>query len=361
MALRSLLLVLLLTITLTGFGQRGVLLEKYTSAWCGLCPDAHLTVDDLLASYPTLIPVLHHSSVDGMGNPDSQEWFQGFNIPGTPRGVVDRKGEDPLSMSALPHQWEARIQQRLDQPAPLDISVAASYQPDDRTLAIDVEATFSEAPPGGELRLNVMIVEDSVIGSGPGWDQSSYFNDPPGHPLEGLGNPLYDYPHRHVLREVLDGAWGTEGVFPENPAPGTPYQHNYQYAVPEEYQSEKLRVVAFVSRFHPTVLTQREVLNAEALDYADFSILSHTTEPKAAPRLVVFPNPAGSTVGVRLEGVDHAGAELLLLDGSGRIIRQFRYLGGNRQLDISGLPAGLYLLQLSGPEGVARRRLLVTQ
>lgn len=69
------------------------------------------------------------------------------------------------------------------------------------------------------------------------------------------------------------------------------------------------------------------------------------------------PNPAGDVMTVRVEGVpsNHA-SQLLLIDLAGRVLRQAPATGKETTFDLTGLPAGMYLLRYAGAEhsGVVR-------
>ena len=70
------------------------------------------------------------------------------------------------------------------------------------------------------------------------------------------------------------------------------------------------------------------------------------------------PNPAHSLVLLKLEQAAE-GAALTLCDIGGRELRHERVTGTSYTLDILALPAGVYILKLTTPQGVASRRLVV--
>ena len=72
----------------------------------------------------------------------------------------------------------------------------------------------------------------------------------------------------------------------------------------------------------------------------------------------VSPNPTHGTVVLTLEQAAE-GAELTLCDLGGRELRRERVSGTSYTLDVATLPAGVYFLKLTTPQGVATRRLLV--
>ena len=336
--------------------QKRVLLEMYTSAHCGACPNGHLVAEELAASYPELSLAFHHSSVDGMANPNSTEWRNNFGVFGTPMGMVDRNGPAANQIPTHPQNWEERLLARLNEPAIATIELQGNYDRPARQLSLDVTTTFTQRPPAGELRLNLMILEDSVIHAGYGFNQSNYYNDVEGHPLYGLGQPIHFYPHHHVVREIVDDTWGTPGVFPEYPEPGQSYAHHYDYYVTWNWDHEKVKLLVFVSLFDENAPLERQVLNVVELPL--FSPLTSATEAssEAAGAFTAFPNPVKQTLHLSFPPDTHL---LEILSPSGMALHSQAVRSETLQIDVSGLPAGLYLARALSPAGAHIQKILI--
>ena len=346
----------------SGFAQKRVLLEKYTSAFCGNCPNAHLIAEDLKAEFPELILVFHHSTVDGMGNPYSTEWRDSLNVLGTPFGMVDRSGPNAFNLAVNPVVWNSRVQDRLDEPETVQIELNGSYTRANRMLELEVSSTFTEEITAEDLRLSIMIVEDSLIGSGFGWDQSNYFNNEVGHPLYNLGQPILDYPHHHVLREILDGTWGTPGIFPTEPELNSTYSYTYSYQLPAEYNEDKIQIVALVSNYDSEDILNRQVLNAAEVPMIGGSLVTSVEETElVTDQLQVYPNPAKDHLWI---GGDFAAGQQLnveLLDQHGRQVQAVRGFDANQVLDISKLTAGVYVLRVQLEDRLLTKKVLIQQ
>lgn len=340
-------------------GQKRVLLEKYTSAFCGNCPNAHLIAYELKENIPELILVFHHSAVDGMATEHSAEWREGLNVLGTPYGMVDRVGDSPFNLAVNPVQWENKILDRLDEPEVLNIDVGGTYEVASRKLEVEIALDFSSLPPDGELRLNVMVVEDSVVGQGLGWDQSNYFNQVQGHPLEGLGQPIYDYKHNNVLRAILDGTWGTAGVFPEELSLDAVYRYSYTYDMPEEFNERNVRLVVSVSMHDETDLLNRQVLNANEFHLFGSEIVTDTEEVLAKEdiQIEVYPNPVRNHLWIS------TGESLIpyleLLDQTGRPVQSYVDFDVSRPLSLEHFPAGVYILRVKNEQRVTLLKIVI--
>ena len=112
--------------------------------------------------------------------------------------------------------------------------------------------------------------------------------------------------------------------------------------------------VSTVATFGSQVQTVPGSFHPYIASWLDNGLLA-TAPGKAAAPLGLWPNPAHGAATVRLPAGTDA-VPLLLLDGLGRLVRRYPApTEAETLLDLRGLPAGLYLLQV----GSARQRLTV--
>ena len=80
-----------------------------------------------------------------------------------------------------------------------------------------------------------------------------------------------------------------------------------------------------------------------------------TDEKQSGPTLNVWPNPASEVIrvqsGTKLESYS-------ITNINGQTVQAEQALNGNR-IDVSHLPSGIYILNVSTPEGSAHRKILV--
>ncbi|MCS7086502.1 MAG: Omp28-related outer membrane protein, partial [Bacteroidia bacterium] len=157
--------------------------------------------------------------------------------------------------------WNDGVNENRSVPAPVSVSIyEQQFDPDSRQLRVTVRARFY-APIEDNFRFNVYLVENNVTGTGSGYDQRNFLDDEPGTPFFGQGDPIVGYNHKHVLRAMLGGAWGTAGSIPQSVVPDTFYQRTYNYTVPATWKVQDVKVVAMVKRFNSDPL-KRPILNA---------------------------------------------------------------------------------------------------
>ncbi len=358
--LRYLPLLLFIILSNVGIAQKQVLFEKFTNAYCGVCPDATLQLKDLVAEYPDLIWISHHKPVSWTDNPLTNEQsiaiWDDLNISGVPKGMVDRtfSGSNITLSRSL---WEQRVLEQSDNDALFNIEIKdVSYEPNStRELAFEVEAEALLENIEGPFRLTVFIVEDEVTGT----EQHSYWNDVAGHPLEGMGDVIWSYSHSNVVRSILNNHWGESDIVPNNPTVGTTYNKSYSYLVPEAYDAEQIQIVAKISYFDEENNYPGQVLNASktVLSDLDIKLTNSKTEFLSETTLTISPNP--TTDFARLSYTELPSA-IKLINNTGKVLKEIRPNALETTLDLSNLPKGSYYL-MSNINDVWHGELLLVQ
>lgn len=235
----------------TGAGvQRKVLFEEFTTAACVWCPDGHVVMANILSQNSNVIPVSVHScfGTDAMTNQESSELCSTLGNNSAPTGMVDRIQHEGDARPAHSRSlWQSRVNDRSDVPAAASLVLNGTYNTSTRNVAIDVDIAFVEYVVDGDIRLSLMVIEDSVSGTGTGWDQRNALNNQAGHPMYGRGNPIVGYQHRHVLRDILPSTWGDASVVPNSPSIDTKYTKSFNFTLDNDYNSERVSFVAVLS------------------------------------------------------------------------------------------------------------------
>ncbi|MEW6467948.1 MAG: T9SS type A sorting domain-containing protein [Bacteroidota bacterium] len=327
--------------------NRKVLLEEFTGAYCGQCPMGSYYVDSMLDKHPDLIAVsLHAYSVpDAMDFAQIDTLYNNYSA-GAPLACVDRIYWGSWPYVAITQSgWDARIQTRLAVAAQLNVSInPLSWNATSRGISGTVNVNILSNLPTGDYRIGIYVVEDSVSGTGPGYDQANVYDGSPGSPFYGMGDPIVGYIHRHVARALLPTAWGATGILPPAPLSGQSFTYPFAYTLPFAYNENRVSLIAFVYRF--TAGHQGdEVLNADQQD-----LLSPTGHEDllSVKNFNAYPNPTSGIITILsqeelscVDVMDIAGNRIISLSGKSY----------NQEIDVSNLARGIYLIRVTVKDG----------
>lgn len=213
--------------------KRKVVLEDYTGAWCGYCPAVALAVDTARTKTPHISVVAIHESAfsfpDPMEFPQIKEMKAHFGIGGLPQARLNRiqKWIDPYPMNDI------LTMAGKDN----NISIAINSQLTGLNLSVDVKLVSETGLEAGD-KLVVYLTESGII-----YPQINYFNNVPGHPLNGAGNPIPEFEHNDVLRNSFTNIYGDN--IPATPAFQV-YPKNYTLTIPSDYVTKNLSIVVMV-------------------------------------------------------------------------------------------------------------------
>jgi len=335
--------------------EKHVLVEEFTGAWCGWCPDGGLQMEELVLTYPSrAVPVaIHAGGVDAMMIPEGDSIATAYN-PSYPMAMIDRAllpGESRVPIARNSNAWIVRAGERLQEYTPLQLSTAGAVNSTNGACTVNVNVYFSDFAPPAEYRVHVFLVVNELTGEGRGWDQKNFFsNNPayPTHPFFSKPDPVVGHIHRHVLRHALTGTWGRADIIPRQPVADAVYEVRLDTVLPVPLDPTAYHVVAFVTR-HGEELGQREVLNVVSegmLMLANANVLSDSRELRVAS---MFPQPARDMVVLDVAAPSTAALRVSLHDLLGREISLIHHglvEGGLRQFPIntSGLRVGTYMV-----------------
>ena len=241
---------------------RKVLIEEATGTWCGFCPDGALVLKSIIEGNNKIIGVAAHSGThDKMQIPETKELCSVLGS-GFPSGMINRtqfEGKTGISRT----KWKANAEAMLaNMPTSVSIELKTNYNSTTKELTADIKTNFTNEKKG-DFRINLYIVENNVSGTGKGWDQANYYDNAaqfPGHPLNGKGNPIVGYVHNHVIRKMVGGTWGTDGIIPDV-AKGI-YTHQYKVTLENGWKPDDIHIVATVSEYGDSKFS-RKIFNVE--------------------------------------------------------------------------------------------------
>ena len=190
-----------------------VLIEDYTGQKCGNCPPAAVTAESIMNQHPdSVIVMVVHAGGFAVPSPTGAPTYTadyrtscgtswdaatGFGISsaGNPNGMVNRK-DYPSSHIKSPANWGTEVNSLI---APgtnslnAKLDVTTQYDLSSRLLNVTVKSKFYKAY-SGDVKLNVVLLEDSVIGM-----QKDY---------SAVPVDVNPYIFMNMNRGSLNGDWG---------------------------------------------------------------------------------------------------------------------------------------------------------
>ena len=214
--------------------KRKVVIEDYTGTWCGFCPGVAVAIEDLRDETANVAVVAIHKQTSTIPDPldyprigELQAMFDVDN--GFPKARINRTVDWPR-----PYVLEQVTQMAGND---TDVSIAINSQLNGSNLSVNVKVVYENGSTTGD-KLVVYLLENGVVAP-----QANYFNETPGHPYEGLGNPIPNYVHNDGLRYSLSNLFGDS--IPNLPAFEV-HSKDYTFTVPSNYVGENLSFVVMI-------------------------------------------------------------------------------------------------------------------
>jgi hypothetical protein len=276
------------SLTQAQFSIQKVVIEEFTGAWCGYCPEGAEIMESILDANQRAIGISVHSG-DAMEIP-SGDALATFYGPNYPQALINRQGA-PISRGS----WASAASNVTQGSGSVTVAIDNKvFNTTTRVLTFDINTTFT-GNVSGDLRFHAVLTEDSVVGTGSGYNQVNYFNTTSGHTFQGLGNPIVGYVHDHVMRDQIDGTWGTAGIIPATVNFGQQFSKSYTYTIPANQDYEKMHLVAYISNFEGNAMNQRKILNGEEVPVYTAPVVGIEEINAQSDVMQVAPNPISST------------------------------------------------------------------
>ena len=366
---------------------RKVLIEEFTTASCGNCPMMSQyirTWHEAHAANSIMVSIHEGSGVDAMSNTNTAAIFNAMHPTGgwfAPAVMIERAiypstaGEAYLSCY---QSWGSpggpgidTIAIRLMSEAPVaGIEITGSYNAVSRTLDATVSATFLQTLPAGDWRINLFLVEDSVIGwpglgAFSGWDQHCYDAGWANAYYPGMfdGTSIIGYPHRHVMRNSLLGNWGAAGVIPSIPLVGTAYTTSASITVDTAFHDDHLSLVAFVSHYGATK-ADKFVLNANDIKVSSNFTTGLTMAESKSSSVNLFPVPSSGNVHVTYSLKQPDRIYVAVTDLAGRLLKTIADVNTGAGLheiifSTEEFSKGIYYVTVNGNESRNVKKLVI--
>ncbi|MBS3914992.1 MAG: Omp28-related outer membrane protein [Bacteroidetes bacterium] len=225
------------------------LLEYYTGAWCGYCPDGRVYAENLTKQYGAdkFYYVTFHYG-DNMQNQDGMDIMGSFGVSAYPTGMVNRLGGAPINRGS----WGGKVAVALDEPAKCGLSIdATTHTGLDYKVKVKLGIAGADLP-SATYKMNVFLVKKSNIGVGSVDGQINYYYGTSGHPYYQKGtlisgktySRIDPYDHPHVFLDALTPALGST-IVADNVKAGALSEYTYDVSITNGAADEYF-ILAFV-------------------------------------------------------------------------------------------------------------------
>lgn len=253
---------------------RNVLIEEFTTEYCGYCPEAAAGLASFFSTYPNeasrVAVACHHAGfgTDWLTIDASNQYTWFYNDGGgtyAPAFMYNRyafDGHTPVeSRQGSAAGYKSRVESFLGEPAYVNIDLQAEFNAEG--TAIDVTALceqgweFSSLPP----RITLFLTEDNVKA----------------HSQSGASGQFI---HQHVLRAV-NATWGEPIEWEED----NTAQYTYTFSLLPEWKKDDLKVVAFIAPYDSSNPTNCIVENCAVVTPAIQSAITTAATSASCPVL----------------------------------------------------------------------------
>jgi hypothetical protein len=342
----------------TSAENKKVILEELTGIHCQYCPDGHLRADQMVAAHPGNAFVINvhvgSYSTPGTGEPDFRTSFGSLlanqtALTGYPAGTINRHNwghsQSASGTAESRSYWAGDANTVLSQPSYLNVALEGTIDISSRLLTVDVEVYYTGNGTAATNLLNVVLIQDSVMG--PQTAGSTWY---PAMVHDGA------YQHNKILRHMLTGQWGDSIT---STTAGTLIHRQYTYTIPTQMPLtitgtaiktdillQKCRVIAFVTESHQEIVSG----NSGPVIVGDFTGVSSIAGINNT--LSVYPNPNNGLFTATFTAATSDQYNVKVVNTLGQAVYEetlYYFIGRySREINLSSFGKGIYTMIISG-------------
>jgi hypothetical protein len=324
--------------------------EEATGTWCPWCPRGEVFMnfmEDNFGDYWEGVAVHNEDPMMVNEYDDGLTGLPGFT--GFPSVAVNR--DDIVDPTQLEGEFFDRI---TDDPVAVLVN-GAEYDEATGELKVSVSATFNEEVQG-DYRVNVILTEDGVTGTGSGYAQANAYAGGNNGPMGGYENlpspvPASMMVYDHVGRALLGGFEGADDSLPESIEGGEVRIVNYTTTLDGDWNAENMHIVSIITLPNGDIDNAASTTIAEAEDNGYIDIAVNTAEVVENASIKISPNPMVADANIFLNILEASPVSMELRNSVGQLVaaQQFGQLQGLQTLPLnaSNLSSGIYFVELN--------------
>ncbi len=331
---------------------QNVVCEEGTGTWCRGCPLGIVgfnTMEHEITDGTWIGIVIHNN--DPMAMEISTEYFEVLGFSGIPIGKMNRNqiiSPNPDSLLLAYRQYK-----NVMPPAKIEIT-SQTWNSETRDFTVDVGVNFISDMTSVDYGLSLIVVEDSIRGSGSGYAQSNKYSgdldliDWDGTNWKDLPNPVpsSQMVYNHVARQLIGGFDGISGIIPKSVNYGTAYSHTFSGNIPENHNELHTHLVALIIDN-----TDGHIVNATKVKLGDYDGVPEHEQEKT---LNIYPNPSKGIITID----DVEDADITVYDILGKVVYTKHSATSKTIMDLSHLQSGNYLVRVINKDKFSSQKMI---
>lgn len=360
-----------------------VLVEEYTGAWCGWCPDSYTNLNSIVTTNTNVIAASIHDN-DNMVTTEGNNIITDF-VSTFPSATIDHhyfSANEKMDVEYT--NWNAYITQRLAMKVPATVTITNVTFTNSNQFDATVSTTFV-GDVKGDYRLNLYVKENNVYGPASDytdnqWNQHSYLYNIGSSPYYQLGSYLNsttyllnanEYKHKYVINHIADGSFGGAGIIPTNSTTiGQTYSKTYSYTLPTtttgefRYNADNIYLIGVLSEYDINTKS-RSILNSFEVKLTNNAevLVGIKENKKADIQLNIFPNPTSDVCNLTYTLQNDEFIKISVYNTLGELVynETKNINAGNvtHELNVRELHSGNYSVQISFKNNTITKKLTI--
>lgn len=348
-------------IAMTEAPDRKFIVEEGTGTWCPWCPRGDVGVNSVTSDHDDAYGIaVHNDDPMDIGSYDS-DLIALVNGGGYPFSGINRTFETDPNAAGL----EAAYQSEKLVVVPASLDATAVMDSASRELTVDVSAEIFAALMPGDYRINVVLTEDGVTGTGSGYDQFNNYAGNAAGPMGGYENlpnpvPAADMVYNHVARMLMGGFSGDMGSFPSDATNADAPTYQYTTTVPAGWNVENMHAVAMII----DMTSGGQIVNSISTSI-DVIVTVSSKDLYQHDLAKIYPNPFSDVTNIELtlDKTENVTVEVMNSVGQRVAFKDYGQLSGNMVLpfDGSNFENGIYFIHIRLDEKLITKKVMLAR
>jgi len=335
--------------------NKNVLLEEYTGVTCTACPQGHIEINNLIATYPNKVFAagLHSASVGHTtpyGNDENlARTFPDllrpkiFNLFGIPGGIINRRMNNGgveffifNPYSTYHSKIDSAINTNINEASPFNIGIVANYDTVNKILYINSQ-TYTTINKSSTYKLHVFITQSNILVS----------------QLDG-STVIPNYNQKHVFREIITPTWGAT-LYPTGTTKGDIFNSTVTYSnSAKNYKMQDVEVLVFITDNSVTTNSKGQIVQVMGAHVNMMGTTAGINENANSNQISIYPNPSSNQFFVHLTNPS-LNNEVIICDINGKVVLRKQVSNENNFSVNHELAPGVYFLSVKNNPGVVKK------